>query len=227
MISLRGLIATVIGFLFWEWYFIDIFETQQSQMRFFLIHGWHLSGRVQCSHRVTIAIWTTMNSGNPIYHERHMSGRVQCSHRATAVSKVVTGSLPTISITRPGNPIYEWLYEFKLHCHLLGNLSHHFDNNGIRSRETVNINIISIIVEYWDQPDICLWKITNYLAILRLRKPLKTSTRLAGHRIWIRDLPNASLVRYQESTSLGLVYFNEDKTNLKYFKTFTDLVLNY
>ena len=59
-----------------------------------------------------------------------------------AVSNVVTGPrpwLPTISIVRPGNPIYELLYEFKLHCHLLGYLSHHFDNNGFRSRETVNI----------------------------------------------------------------------------------------
>ena len=117
------------------WYF----EPQQSQMRFFLIHGRHLSGRVQCSHRAMTAMWTTMCSGNPIYHERHLSGRVQCSHRATAVSNVVTGPLPTISIMRPGNPIYELLYELKLHCHLLGNLSHYFDNNGFRWRETVNI----------------------------------------------------------------------------------------
>ena len=92
-------------FLFWEWYFTDIFETQQSKMRFFLIHGRHLSGRVQCSHRATTAMWTTMSSGTPIYHERHLSGRVQCSHRATAVSNVVTGPLPTISIMKPGNPI--------------------------------------------------------------------------------------------------------------------------
>ena len=76
------------------WYF----ETQQSQMRFVLLHGRHLSGRVQCSHRATTAMWTTMSSGNPIYHERHLSGRVQCT--------VVTGPLPTISIMRPGNPIY-------------------------------------------------------------------------------------------------------------------------
>ena len=109
-------------------------EPQQSQMRFFLIHGRHLSGRVQCSHQATTAMWTTMSSGNPIYHERHLSGhvqcshrakttmwktmssgnhiyherhlsgRVQCSHRATAMSNVVTGPLPTISIMRPGNP---------------------------------------------------------------------------------------------------------------------------
>ena len=117
------------------WYF----EPRQSQMRFFLIHGSNLSGRVQCSHRATTVMWTTMSSGNPIYHERHLSGHVQCSHRATAVSNVVTGTLPTISVMRPGNPTYELLYEFKLHCHLLGNLSHHFDNNGFRSWETVNI----------------------------------------------------------------------------------------
>ena len=171
-------------------------------MKFFLIHGRHLLGRVQCSHRATTAMWTTMSSGNPIYHERYLSGCVQCNHRATAVSNVFNGPLPMISITRPG---YELLYEFKLHCHLLGNLSHHFDTNGFRSQETVNI--ISIIVEYGDQPDICLWKITNYLAILRFRKPLKTSTRLAGHGIWTQDLPNASLVRYHGATSLGLFCF--------------------
>ena len=174
-------------------------------MRFFLIHGRHLSGRVQCSHQATTTMWTTMSSGNPIYHERHLSGRVQCSHWATAMSNVVTRPLPTISILRSGNPIYELLYEFKLHYCLLGNLSHHFDNNCFKSRETVNINIISIIVEYGDQPDICLWKITNYLAILRLRKPLKTSTRLAGHGIWTWDLMNASVVRYHGATSLGII----------------------
>ena len=49
-------------------------------------------------------------------------------------------------------------------------------------------------------------KITNSLAIFRLRKPLKTSTRLAGHGIWTRDLSNASLVRYHRATSLGNWY---------------------
>ena len=62
-------------------------------------------------------------------------------------------------------------------------------------------------MEYGDQPDICHLKITNSLAILRLRKPLKTSTRLAGHGIWTQDLPNASLVRYHGATSLGLFTF--------------------
>ena len=96
-------------FSVWEWYFIDILETHQSQMRFFLIHGRHLSGRDKCSHRATTAMWTTMSSDNPIYHERHLSGRVQCSHRATAMSNVVTRPLPMISIVRPGNLIYELL----------------------------------------------------------------------------------------------------------------------
>ena len=109
---------SVLGMVLY-WYF----EPQKSQMRFFLIHGRHLSGRVQCSHRAKSATWTTMSYGNPVYHESHLSGRVQCSHRATAVSNVVTGPLPTIWIKRPGNPIYELLYEFKIHCHLLGNLS--------------------------------------------------------------------------------------------------------
>ena len=46
-------------------------------------------------------------------------------------------------------------------------------------------------------------KKTNSLAILRLRKPLKTSTRLVNHGIWTRDLPNTSLVRYHGATLLG------------------------
>ena len=107
------------------WYF----EPQQFQMRFFLIHGRHLSGRVQCSHRGTTAMWTTMSSGNHIYHERHLSCRVQCSHR--------TSTDDINHETR--QPLYELLYGFKLHCHLLGNLSHHFDNNCFISRETVNM----------------------------------------------------------------------------------------
>ena len=49
-----------------------------------------------------------------------------------------------------------------------------------------------------------IFKITNSLAIFRLRKPLKCSTRLAGLGIWTRDLPNASLVRYHGPTSLGI-----------------------
>ena len=93
------------------WYF----EPQQSQMRVFLIHCRHLSGRVQCSHRATTVMWTTMSSGNPVYHERHLSDRVQCSHRTT-----------TDDINHETRQ-------------LLGNLSHHFDNNAFRSRETLNI----------------------------------------------------------------------------------------
>ena len=58
-------------------------------------------------------------------------------------------------------------------------------------------------MEYGDQPYICLSKITNSLAILILRKPLKTSTRLVGLEIWTWDLPNESLVRYHGATSLG------------------------
>ena len=122
-----------------------------------------------------------------------------------AVSNVVTGPLPTISIMRPGNPIYELLYEFKLHCHLLGNYSHDFDNNGFRSRETVNIKYYINNSGIWGPTRHFPLKITNYLAILRLRKPLKTSTRFADHGIWTRDLPNASLVRYHGATSLGIL----------------------
>ena len=65
--------------------------------------------------------WTSAVTNEIFFliHGRHLSGRVHCSHRATAVSNLVTGPLPTISIMRPGNPNYE----FKLRCHLLGNLS--------------------------------------------------------------------------------------------------------
>ena len=34
----------------------------------------------------------------------------------------------------------------------------------------------------------------------------KTSVRLVGTRIWTRDLPNASLVRYHGATSLSSIY---------------------
>ena len=53
-------------------------------------------------------------------------------------------------------------------------------------------------------------KITNYLAILRLRKPPKTSTGLAGHAISSQDLRNASIMRYHRVTSLG-VYLKKKK----------------
>ena len=69
-----------------------------------------------------------------------------------------------------------------------------------RSRETLNFIICSGI---WGSTRHLSLKITKSLAIFRLRKPLKTSTRLVGHGIWTRDLPNASLVRYHGATSLG------------------------
>ena len=59
-------------------------------------------------------------------------------------------------------------------------------------------------MEYEDQQDIYLWKITNSLGILRLRKPIKTSTRFAATGFepgW--DFPNASLLRYYGVMSLG------------------------
>ena len=81
---------------------------------------------------------------------------------------------------------------------------HHFiNNNGFRSCETLNLYISSGI---WGPTRHLPLKITNSLAILRLRKPLKTSTRLAGHGIWTRDLPNASLMLYHGVISLGWNY---------------------
>ena len=58
-----------------------IFWTSAVTNEIFPMHGRHMSGRVQCSQRATTVMWTTMSSGNPIYHERHLSCRVQCSHR--------------------------------------------------------------------------------------------------------------------------------------------------
>ena len=184
------------------WY---IFEIQQSQMRFFFIHGRHLSGRVQCNHRPRPRCEQTWAQATPSIM------RDICR----SVSNVVTGPLRRYQSWQ--SPwIDPWILNHETRPHLwatvwvqitmLGNLSHHFDNNGFRSRETVNINIVSIIVEYGDQPDICFWKITNSLAISRLRKPLKTSTSLAGHGIWTWDLPNVSFVHYHGATSLGLSF---------------------
>ena len=77
------------------------------------------------------------------------------------------------------NTIYEQLYDFKFHCHMFREILNCINSSGI-----------------WGPIRHSPLKITNSLAILRMRKPLKTSTMLAGHGIWTRDLPNASLVRY-------------------------------
>ena len=57
--------------------------------------------------------------------------------------------------------------------------------------------------------------VTKSLVISRLRKPLKTSTRLIGHGIWTRDLPNASLVHYHGATSLGKYFFSHASETIK------------
>ena len=66
-------------------------------------------------------------------HDRHLLG---------SGPQAVFRQHPMWTTMRSGNPIYELLYEFRLHCHLLGNLriqkSTIFDNNGFRSRETLN-----------------------------------------------------------------------------------------
>ena len=149
---LPGLIATVIVFSVWEWYFIDILNLSS--------HTWDISLSIADIYRAVSKVvfgprptWTTMSSGYPIYHERHLLGRVhvvtmprlRCEQpwvQATpyimrdicpAVSNVVTGPRPC-PMKSPGHirrdqswdqatPIYELLYEFTLHCHLLGNLS--------------------------------------------------------------------------------------------------------
>ena len=58
-------------------------EPQQSHMRFSFSMAdiYRAMSKIVSGPRPT---WTTMSSGNHIYHERHLSGRVQCSHRATS-----------------------------------------------------------------------------------------------------------------------------------------------
>ena len=132
------------------------------------IHDRHLSSRVQCSHRATSTMWTTVSSGNPICDERHLSGRVECNHRATFDD--INQSWDQ------ANPIYELLYEFTLHCHLLGNLSIRsspFWQQWFHIMRNCKHNNSGI----WGPTRHLSLKITNSLAILRLRKPLKTSTR--------------------------------------------------
>ena len=59
-------------------------------------------------------------------------------------------------------------------CWATSEIVHHFDNNGFRSRETLKYIICSGI---WGPTRHLSLKITNYLAIFRVRKPLKSSTR--------------------------------------------------
>ena len=82
---------------------------------------------------------------------------------------------------------------------------HHFDNNGFRYRETLNYIFSSGIWGPTRHTRHLYLKITNSIAIFRLSKPLKTSTKLVGHGIWTLGLPNAGLMRYHEATSLGVL----------------------
>ena len=97
-------------------------------------------------------------------------------------------------------------------CHLLGmsncessnftaiyratsEVVHHFvDNNGLRSRETLTYGISSGI---WGPTLHLSLKIIKYLVIFRLRKPLKTSTRLnlGPPECESRALPRCHLAR--------------------------------
>ena len=96
--------------------------------------------------------------------------------------------------------IRSW-FHYHLLCYFRSEAVHHFvNNNGFKSCETLNLFISSGI---WGPTRHLSLKITNSLVVFRLRKPLKTSTRLAGHGMWTRDLPNANLVRYHGATSLG------------------------
>ena len=193
---LRGLNATVIVFCFrmvLYWYI----ESQQSHMRFFLIHGRHLSGCIQSSlraksdvdnHEIRQPLLSWQTSIGPClnYPPGHVQ-REQPWDQATPSMRYCMSSDYTAICWGT------WALEV-----------HHFDNNGFRSRETVNIKYCINNSGIWGPTrHLHLKKKTNFLAILRLRKPLKTSTWLAGHGIWTRDLPNTSLIRYHGATSLG------------------------
>ena len=73
--------------------------------------------------------------------------------------------------------------------------------NGFRSRETLNCT--SLVVEMGTNPTFAL-KVTNSLAILRLRKPVKSLIQVGRHRDSIpgppecesRALPRSHLARY-------------------------------
>ena len=126
-----------------------------------------------------------------------------------AVFNVVTGPHPRRSIMGSGNPIYEPQYVFTLHCHLLWSIRsspfwQQWFQISINSKQFETLICVNNS-EIWGPTRHLYLKITNLLAILRLRKPLITSTRLASHGIWTQDLPNESLVCYHGATSLGKI----------------------
>ena len=129
---LRSLIATVIDFSVWEWYFYWCIVPKQSHMRFFLINGRHLSSRVQSSLRATSDgkkpwVQETPSILRDIYQ---------------AVSRVVSGPRP------PHEQSWDQATHLRatvwVHITLpsFGNLSIRSSPlwlHGYRSRETVNI----------------------------------------------------------------------------------------
>ena len=113
-------------FLFGNSIFYWYIEPQQSHMRFFLIHGRYLSGRVQCSHRATSATWTIMSSimrdicwavSNVVTgpHPRRGQSWVQetpsiMSDICRAMSNVSPGHVRTWTIMSSGNSAYHERY---------------------------------------------------------------------------------------------------------------------
>ena len=120
----------------------------------------------------------------------------------------------------PFSPTTNFIHHFST---LISSISFHFISpcdgaSGVVGRHpcysrTYNIGASSHLIP---RPDLVLDTSWGYLAIFRLRKPLKTSTRLVGTGIWTRDLPNASLVRYHGATSLGKCVFDVKRLRLFY-----------
>ena len=118
-----------------------IYWTSAATYKIFLIHGRHLPGLgSQVVFRPCAAAVNNHDTGQSHLWAVAYETSQPMVDINRAVSKVVFRPRPTWTIMRSGNPVYEVLYEFRLHCHLLGNLSI-FYNNGFRSRETVNIKL--------------------------------------------------------------------------------------
>ena len=110
-------------FSLWEWYFIDILNLS-SHISFFLIHGRHLPAH---GSEVIFRPCAAAVNNHDIGQSHPRAATYEISQPMVdiyrAVSKVIFRPRPTWTTMRPGNPIWELLYEFRLHCHLMGNLS--------------------------------------------------------------------------------------------------------
>ena len=98
---------------------------------FYILYIYTVYIEPQQSHEIFPYQWQTSIGPCPKYspgHVRHEQPWIQATPSIMrdinwAMSRAVFGPCPTWTIMRSGNPICELLYEFTLHCHLLGNIS--------------------------------------------------------------------------------------------------------